>query len=114
MADPIRRKINSAAVSARLDPLFKHFFTEDLEFDLAVESVNDRFFVIFGILIAIVTFFVWHGVWPHFWIHVRITEVEQIRVQYSALRIPRQLVLEGSCLHLVIIPFHAIFLDSVN
>ena len=63
--DPIRRKINPAAVSARLDPLFKHFFTVYLEFDLSVGSVRDGFFVIFGILIASVTFFVWHGVWPH-------------------------------------------------
>ena len=66
VSDPIWRKINSAAVTAGLDPLFKHFFTVYLEFDLTVGSPLDKVFVVLGKLITIVRFFFWHGAWPHF------------------------------------------------
>ena len=69
VTDPIWRKIYSAAVSAGLDPLFKHFFTVYLEFDLTVGGPPGNVFFVFGKLIIVVRFFFWHGAWPH----VRIT-----------------------------------------
>ena len=60
MADPIGRKIYSAAVSTGFYPLLDHLFTVYFEFDLVVGHIGGGFFFICGNLIAVLIFIVWH------------------------------------------------------
>jgi hypothetical protein len=60
MADPIWREIYSAAVSTRFYPLFDHLFTIYFEFDLVVGHLGGEFFLIYGNLIAVLIFIIWH------------------------------------------------------
>ena len=43
MADPIRRQVNPAAVSAELDLFLKHLFAEDFKLDHLVSSLGKVF-----------------------------------------------------------------------
>ena len=58
--DPIWRQIYSTAVATGFDPLFDHLFTVYFEFNLAIERVDNGFFLIFQALIAVLIFIVWH------------------------------------------------------
>jgi len=58
--DPIGGQIHSAAVATRLYPLFDHFFTVYLEFDLVAGNIGDEFLLISVILITGLIFIVWH------------------------------------------------------
>jgi hypothetical protein len=49
VTDPVRRQIDSAAVSAQLYALFNHLFAVDLEFDLIVGGTSRGFFFLFGL-----------------------------------------------------------------
>ena len=62
--DPIGGQIYSAAVTTRFYPLFDHFFTVYFEFDFAVGNIGGEFFLISGILIAVLIFIIWHLVLP--------------------------------------------------
>jgi len=60
MADPIRGQVYSAAVSTGLNPLFDHFFTIDLELDLAAGNIRGEILLVCEILIAALIFIIWH------------------------------------------------------
>ncbi len=45
--DPIRRQINTAAVTAQLYYLFRHFFAVDLEPDLVLFSLRSNILFVF-------------------------------------------------------------------
>ena len=60
VSDPIGGQVYSAAVSAGFYPLFEHFLTVYFEFDFAVGNIGGEFFLISGILIAVLIFIVWH------------------------------------------------------
>jgi hypothetical protein len=60
MADPIRRKIYSAAVSTGFNPLFDHLFTIYFEFDFAIGRIGGELFFACGNLITVLDFIFWH------------------------------------------------------
>jgi len=60
VSDPIGRKVYSAAVSTGFYPLFEHFFAVNFEFDFAVGNIGGEFFLISGILNAVLIFIIWH------------------------------------------------------
>jgi hypothetical protein len=60
MADPIRRKIHSAAVSAQLDPFFDHLLTPNFEFHPVIDGLYEWFFSIFLIWDDTTIFFFGH------------------------------------------------------
>ena len=62
--DPIGRPIYSAAVAARLHPLFDHFFTIDFELDLIVGDIRGNFLLTSGIMIVVLAIIIWHLVSP--------------------------------------------------
>ena len=60
MANPIRREVYSAAVSAGFHPLFDHFFSIYFKFYLFVERITCKVFFTSWSRLIILTFLVWH------------------------------------------------------
>jgi len=70
--DPIGGQVYSAAVATRFYPLFDHFFTVNLEFDLVAGNIGSGFFLISKFLITGLIFSIWHLGLPLFEIKIEL------------------------------------------
>ncbi len=89
MSNPIGGQVYSAAVSTGFYPLFEHFFAVYFKFDFAVGYICGEFFLISGILIAVLIFIIWHLGLPLYEIKIELINAAGcgkptlLKLQYS-------------------------------